>query len=518
MRNYIKIRIILFCLCLYGGNLFSQIFYGDLTDKDSIPNDIQHLIKAVKEPSVFKEIPYYFQASPPAKIKKQQAHEDIEMIQYLFDNAYSGRYYWEQNGFDFENCYKKLHSYIDTLSSADVDVRVFEDYIFSCFSEINDGHTVFLGFGFHQLAKRIIPYYSEIIVENHSNRYFVIESKQSDVVIGMEYTGIKEYLRKTMSKNGTEQFLIAVLSDSAIENINLSFDSETKNIRLHPSRLTDIDIDRWDIIVQIDTLQSIPVVRSSNFSPQVSMTDFSWSYQKSLILNSFVDYGKELKDKPVFIWNIMGNWGGDDQYPTNFIKNFNDISEESAYYLTLHSPAVNQCYWPNKNGWITGSKTYMKALNDDSFPLDSISSERQRERVRKIRIEKQHVKTNPVKYWDVTLKPEDKKGNYKGLAILLVNNITGSAANNAIGASKCIPNSIIIGENTASSYAIGNMKWYKLENSNIVIWLPGLLIFHPDNKMEKGFFPDYWIDSDHPEEEIIRWIKNPDNYQFSYVR
>ena len=43
-----------------------------------------------------------------------------------------------------------------------------------------------------------------------------------------------------------------------------------------------------------------------------------------------------------------------------------------------------------------------------------------------------------------------------------------------------------------------------------------MLIINPSNHMEKGFLPDYWLDSDKPIEEVRKWLTNPDTYQFNY--
>jgi hypothetical protein len=303
-----------------------------------------------------------------------------------------------------------------------------------------------------------------------------------------------------------EQFLVGRLSMEKVDSLSVRFSNGIKNVLLHPSRLSQLQVDREKKIVQIDTISNIPVIRSSTFN---------WGKEKVKYLEEFIDYGKNLKDKPLFIWNIAGNWGGDANFPYRFITNFNDICQDQSYGLVLHSPAVNQCYWPGKNSWIEWPEIYIKALNDDNFPLDSIPVGK-REKIRKIRKNKKVMVTNPTKYWEIRMKPEQKYGNYKGEAIILVNNETGSAANDAIAASKSIPNSVIIGENTAPSYSIGNMKWYQLKNTLIVLWIPGNLGIHQDNKMEKGFFPDYWLDSNKPIDEIIEWINNPGKYQFSY--
>lgn len=475
-------------------------------NSDSIPEELKPFIRAVEEPCVFKEIPDFVKTKPSEYVTKAEAHEDIEMLQYLFDNAYSGRYYWEQNGFDYNNYYRTLHKFIDVSSSTDtVDVKKLENSIFNNL-EINDGHTAVVGFSFQGCYRSVMPYYAEIIIEKQEDKYVVIESNQSGIESGMEYNDSTSFLFKTLSRQGTEQFLLGTLSIEKVDTLSLKFNNRKNTIKLHPSRLSNIEVDREKVVVKIDTINNIPIVRSSSFN---------WGKDKVQFLEKFVSYGKELKDKPLFIWNLTGNWGGDANFPYRFIRNFNTICQDQSYGLVLHSPAVNQCYWTGKNDWLQWPDIYKKALNDDSFPLDSIP-EGKREKIRLIREDKKIMINKPIKYWEIRMKPEKKYGDYNGKAIILVNNQTGSASNDAIAGSKSIPNTMLIGENTAPSYSIGNMKFYQLKNTRIVLWIPGNLGIHEDNKMEKGFFPDYWLDSNVPIDEIMNWINNPNEYQFTY--
>jgi len=383
---------------------------------DSIPKELKPFIRVVKEPCVFKEIPDFVKTEPTENITKAQAHADIEMLQYLFDYAYSGRYYWEQNGFDFKTYYKKLHSYVDDSPTETVDVRSLENAIFNNLYPINDGHTAVVGFSFQGCYRYVKPFYAEIIIEKQDDKLIVIESNQPGIEPGMEYNDSTSFLFKTLPKQGTEQFLLGTLSMEKVETLSLQFNNHNKTIQLHPSRLSNVEVDRENIIVEIDTIHSIPIVRSSTFN---------WGKENVKYLDKFVNYGKELKDKPFFIWNLTGNRGGDASFPNRFIRNFNDICQHQSYGLVLHSPAVNQCYWKGKNDWLLWPDFYKKALNDDSFPLDSIP-EGKREKIRLIREDKKRMIDKPIKYWEIRMKPDKKYGNYNGKAIILINNQTGS--------------------------------------------------------------------------------------------
>lgn len=502
MKRKIALVILISLICFSGK---CQLV---VNNQDSIPRLLKPFISAMSVPCDYKELPDYIVSKPPAYITKAQALEDIEMIQYLFDNAYCGRDYWENNGVKFEFLSKELRKYVDTCSLNRVDVEIFEDILYNYLSPINDGHTSIVGFQNRTLIKWLKPYFAEIVIEKRNDKLIVIESNQSNIKCGSEYTDSQEFLFKTLSKMGTEQYLIGKLSTEKIDTLSLKFNDGKILLNLHLSRLENIKVDNSDKFVQIDTITEIPVLRTSSFI---------WSKDKERDLENFVNYGYIIKDKPVFIWNLIHNWGGDANYPYRFVGNFNGVSQIYAYVMILHSPPSNQCYWKNKNTWLQmWPESSMRALDNDMIPLDSIPANR-RKKIESIRLEKQDIKTNPEKYWEITTRPNKLLGTYTGKAIVIMSSKTASAGNNAVAIAETIPNNIIVGSNSSSSFAIGNKKNYCLKNSLIRLELPGTLTIHPDNKLEKGFLPDYWLDSEQPVKEIIDWINNTD-YQFKYKK
>lgn len=498
----------LYCILLFPLLISSITSIAQTTDilssKDSAKL-YKPFINTIREKVVFKELPDYSHDKPPLFISKQQALEDIEMIRYIIDNAFSGRDYWQSRGIDFNSLYNKLVKITETSKDDKVSTAEIEDIIFNHLSSINDGHTVIVGFKQRELVQNLIPYYSEIIIEKKGDKFIVISSNQADVKSGTEYKDSKHFLFKTISGKGSEQFLIGKQSTKNINALSIKFESGTASLNLHPSRIGNLSFENLPNLFEIDTISIIPVVRSSSFS----------NTRDEKHLKQFMDAGKWFKDKPVFIWNIMDNRGGDGYFPGTFIENFNTVSQEDASILTLHSPVINQCYWKGKNSWLPWPESVMKGLRDDNYPLDSIPSFK-REKIRGIRQEKPFVKSNPIKYWEVEPQPKRKPGNYKGKVIILSNHFTNSAGNNAIAASKSIPNSLVIGENSGSAYTFSNVKYYCLKHSKIKLWFPSMLIINPYNQMERGFLPDYWLDSDKPIEEVTKWLSNPDSYQFHY--
>ena len=104
---------------------------------------------------------------------------------------------------------------------------------------------------------------------------------------------------------------------------------------------------------------------------------------------------------------------------------------------------------------------------------------------------------------------------YQGKAIILVNRNSLSTSEIAVSQAKCLEDSILMGENTGGKLTFGETLYYRLPHSRLKIILP-MKIFLPKGLKEgRGFLPDFWLDTYDPIKEIIRWIKDRDNYRYT---
>lgn len=465
--------------------------------------EFKPFVKSLKDTTRFEVLPPYDNAKPPLSITREQALQDIRMLEYIINNAFAGRDYWESRGLDFQLMYQSLRKLASDNST--VSPAAMENEIYRYLSLINDAHTHLVGFQDREMVKNLRPYYSEIVVEKRGTTYIVVNSAVPKVKKGARYLGSTKSLFRTLSKNNSTQYLVGRQSSVPIEKMKVAFDSGITELTLHPSKIGDLRFSNMKSLFEIDTAATTPAIRSSSFS-------YSNDQQA---LNNFINSGKSLAKKQSFIWNIIDNRGGDGYFPSSFIKSFNSTSYENVTTLTLYSPVINQCYWHGRNSWIHWDPLSMKGLKDDSFPLDSIPLNK-REKIRRMRQDKKTVQQHPEKLWEVEPAKAPIKGTYEGRVVVLVNHLTNSAANNAVAMAKNIKNAVIVGENTGSAYTFANVKYYALEHSKIKLWLPSVLLLNPNNKMENGFEPDFWLDSSDPVTEVRKWLTNPSSYQFSY--
>ncbi len=496
-----RLSVAVLCIGLNGCASLKHAPAQEMTD-ESVPPSLRPFIDRMSTPLTLTELPDYINGDIPSRITQPQAFEDIEALRYILDNAYSGRFYWQQRGVDFQGGYDVLRRYVEATGSSEIDTREFERQIYTAFKGINDPHTAIIGHEVSEFFTRIRQYFASFVLAKQGNRYVVVQSAEQDVPVGSVYVDTDERLFPTLSPAGSQHYLFGGMSTTPYAQTTARFRHGTMTVAMHPSRIGNIQYDRLNNIIELSRFRNVPVVRSSSF----------WVEGKLKELESFSEHGKQLRNEPFFIWNLLANDGGITQYPFKFIENFNSIAQEGSWEAHLHSTPIAQAYLPGKNGW----SSWPSAWLDDATPMSEIP-EYKRAHVEQVRQQKVDLVANPRRYWVVVRdNPEQKFGDYKGKLVVLSNVRNGSAGNNALAMSKSVPNSIIVGENSNMTYAFANTRNFSLKHSRIKLRLPGRLIIHPENSIERGFLPDFWLDSESPVEEVAEWLLNPDGYQFKY--
>ena len=123
----------------------------------------------------------------------------------------------------------------------------------------------------------------------------------------------------------------------------------------------------------------------------------------------------------------------------------------------------------------------------------------------------------PVKNWEFdATHSQNRSGRYKGRLILLTNRRVLSAGEGIVGVSRSVKNSIIIGENTGGSAQFSSTCGFYLPHSKFIANLPRQFIIIPNLEECVGYLPDYWLDTHEPVREVLKWLDDPENYQFKY--
>ncbi len=459
----------------------------------NIPNEFNKYITRNNLDVDYKEIiPYYGinKKSIPAFITKREAIEDIEMFEYLLSTAYAGFEYWEYKGVDFKKYFTGLKKLICEKDTDTVLTYEFERELTKVLKQIYDGHIALIGLRYNHAYRHKAVYYCDILVEKTHNGLLKVIDSQTDIVkVGDIFTqkDAEKYLFRTLSPAGKSHYLIGTLSFSNIFSRELSFNNITIQIPFHKNRLLYTRF--YDSKpFYIERKENIPVIRAASFENRLYPD-----------MEKFMELGNQLKNEDTIIVNLFHNGGGSSVFPKTFIRNLNGGSEWEMSWAMLTSPAITQ-YYANYN------LSSMPDISPEYKNLIKTNSEKNEE-----------FRTSPVKNWEFgSSSKQNKSGSYKGTLIILTNRRVLSGGESMVGYSKSISNRIIIGENTGGVAQFSDACTYYLPNSKFIARLPRQFLIIPNLEECIGFNPDYWLDSMEPEEEIFRWINDPENYQFNY--
>jgi hypothetical protein len=456
-----------------------------------VPEEFKKYIAQYRTPIDHKEIlPYYGDRDMPVPdfLSKKEALEDIDIFEYLINTSYSGFEYWKYQGVNFDSYFSGLRTFVsqkDTISITD-----FEKEWAKFLKLIRDGHISLIGKNRHYAYQHKSVYYCDIVVEKTDDGQFeVIDSRFEPVKAGDLFTqrDYEKYLFRTLSPTSKNHYLIGLLSYTPVTSQQVSFNNKPVTIPFYESRL---NFARFNDTAPfyIERKNNIPVVRVSSFANEIFP-----------VMKEFMKSGSQLKNENQIIVNLMNNGGGASLFPQTFIQNINGTASWESYWANLKSPSIVEYYARYDLNSITAASPNFRNL---------ILSSRK---------ELAACNNSPSKTWEFSsTSDENLPGTYEGRMIILANRYVLSGGEAFVGASQSIRNRIVVGENTGGCGMFSSTCGYYLPNSKFIANLPHHFILIPDFEECVGFFPDYWLNSTDPINEIIDWLSDPDNYQFTY--
>ncbi|NUN08443.1 MAG: hypothetical protein HUU54_04630 [Ignavibacteriaceae bacterium] len=456
-----------------------------------IPNEYKEYLHEYSVPVEYREVfPIHGEGrlKIPEIISREQAKEDVLMMEYLIRTSYAGYEYWITKGVDFNAFYQGIFENLDKNDS--VTTYDLEKELSNIFNNIYDGH-IALGGRVHNWAyKHKAAYFCDIIVEKENDgTYKVIDSKNPSVKEGDTFTQVnpEQFLFRTLSSERVKQYLIGKISPVNVYAQKLSFNDKEIEIYFRKSRLMYSEF-KDPKPFYIYRLNNIPVIRVTSSADHL--------YPEML---KFMEAGNELKNEKTLILNLFYHGGGSSYYPQTFMKNLNGNSDWDINWAMTTSPAITEYFAkidissikdisPQYKNWIK--------INSDKF---------------------EDYKRKPVKDWEFgAASGAGKKGTYEGRLIILTNRRILSAGEGMIGASQSVKNRIIIGENTGGVAQFSDLCEFYLPNSKFILRLPRQFLIIPALEECLGYIPDYWLDTNQPVEEVMRWLENRNSYQFRY--
>lgn len=424
----------------------------------------------------------------PESISQEAALVDIAMLEYIFNTSYSGYEYWKVKGVNFNQFFNNLRKIVNKQDT--INTYFFEKEASKILKQLSDGHIAIEGYGYNYARGHKSVYYCDVIVEKSpENRYKVIDSKNERVSVGDYFTqkDPEKYLYPTLSSKGKSHFLLGAMSYDYIHSQKLSFNGSDLDISFHESRLLHhFPFDPKPFYIY--DVKNIPVLRINSLRNTLYP-----------LMKEFMESGHQLKNEDLLIIDVMNNGGGSSAFAQNFIKNLNGTVNWKLEVAELMSPPLTEYFAKYQTlSSDTHSPQYLELIQRYSKYYESF-------------------KETPIKKWQFSTTGDiEERGTFEGKLIVLANRGVISGGEALVGSSESIKNRILIGENTGGAGQFSSNCNYYLPNSKIIVRLPRHFIFIQGFEESVGYMPDYWLDTEDPFNEVIKWITDPENYCFKY--
>lgn len=392
---------------------------------------------------------------PVSKVKgtisREQAKEDLHTLRYLMENRYCGWDYYEKRGLHWENCFKRIEAFLEEEN--EIYISDFCRSIHKAFDEgIVDNHLAFCSplTGRLTYGKQFITYFTDFQVEDTENGLVVVESTCSAVHTG-DRIEIQNGLFPTLSSAEHKRYLVGLRSFTPMSEMAVTVNGKQICVPLHRCRSIQKTESR-DVCLRHTIRNEVDILRANCCDYVGELTEDS----------DLEAMGRRFQNKKFLILNYLSNEGGYNRITREFIRGLNGYSHCEEHSIKLISPVTEEKDCDRQ--WVSLS---------EATPYDH------------------------------------SRSKYDGTLILLVNSQTASSGESAVLYARSCKNLLLIGENTMGCNMFGNVASYELPHSRIVCRIPNVvnLCADPDECKEGyGFTPDYWVDSDDVEGEVLKWL------------
>lgn len=379
----------------------------------------------------------------PESISLKEAIGDIEYLQFVMENGYSGYQVWGREKFD--EAFEKIKQEISTQTEEITPIQLLNT-ISAHINFITDGHLALTceghAVGFYRL---FATYVSEYRIEKVNGKYLESETKNKIQFDEQEV----EVFPSGKSKESS-YYLIGKRSYDKVESIAIWMNGELLEVPVHPIRSTGRGA---SVNVEFREIDGIGYVRSSTFVGD-----------KTEELDEIYKVGKHVSKYPNVIWDISNNTGGNSEFVKRFIEGLNGHCK--------HNETVYQV----SSGLVEAKSTGQ--IKEIPYELKKIQQTEE------------------------TINP----GSYEGHLHIIINDKVASSAEMVISMTSNIKNRTTYGCHTLGIGRYGDLLIYYLPHSKATVWCPHK-IFENGIEETKGYAPDIWLDSEQILEQVLKIIK-----------
>lgn len=389
-------------------------------------------------------------------LTREEAVYDIDCFFDLLKYCYAGYNYYEDK-IDFAQAKADVLAALPDTGITAVNVK---DTLYRRLKpHINDTHFGFQCGGWDSFRKSCNAYFTGLTVEECEGGYKVIRKETGDVPVGHIFTAAETdgHLFETFPNvNGVKRYLVGVLTNEKPETLKIG----GFPLPLHLCRVDTFRETKGQGVWSWWTWHDLMLIKHLSYvNSEVELTRKGFNLTEDA--DPYRDYGKKAGREPVFMWSLLGNYGGNSVYPEAFIKALNGYAVWESDCAILDNPILDK----DKEEKVSECHVYTGASIDLS------------------------------------------RSEYEGRMFVLQNKGVASSGEAAVSYARSVKNVCFVGSMTAGCGQFGDLRNYRLPHSGIYFKM-GYKVFNENGFEEgKGFMPDYWLDTRDAFDETAEFIK-----------
>lgn len=377
-------------------------------------------------------------------LSAEEAKEDVKTFFLLLKYFYSGYEYY-QTQVDFDELQERILS-----SLPDIVPNLGHILFDALYPYIDDSHFAIQREGkwYRALSRPHRAYFSDALLEERDGKYTVVSGAdvwEAGDILPAE--AVRAHLFETLpAPNGNRRYLLGVYTQTPADSLAVAGFTLT----LHPCK-TDKRLPSPGIVRE-ETVCGVPVVHHRSYSSAVS--GFFGTTDLSEIEANYRESGARYREEKRLILSVLSNGGGSSNYPQAFLTGLNDYVQNLVFMARM----------PN--------------------PFDDPSGFSKR-------------------YENYTPEPADRtKGTFNGKLFVLQNDGTMSSGEWAVRFAKSLRDVCFVGSATRGNTRFGAVRHFELPHSHLYFGCASKVFWMEECEKNNGFFPDYWLDSDTPVEDV----------------
>ena len=399
-----------------------------------------------------------------ATLTRAEALEDVDLYFRALHYSYGAYYYFGEENFQkAENTIRAKLSSCKTITRDQLISLMYSNLLF-----VRDGHFCIAGRyePAYESSVQYLYYYSDRSFDKDENGYYLLGQgeKWYYTSCGNANAEMQPYLEK----NGRvcyslRQFCPATAAHAA-DIITLTKGGETKTVSLTWTQ-SESYLEDGSQVPDYHYLKS-------NGIALITIRRFDWNREDTM--NEFVRTGSDLKDAKLIVIDARSNSGGDDQFVTEWLKNYTGEKPEQKTIVSNWGTAMY------KNSGV-GSKL------GEEFAV---------------------FKTGDRDYELFQGKVLENSTPF----LLLTDNMSGSSGESIVTYCRTLDNCLVIGGSTRGAQLGGNVRGWMLPNSAIGFQFGQALhfIYSMENVEGKGYEPDLWCNPKTSLQSVLNMVERYD--------